>query len=749
MATSGKKKSAQKTSAKPSAVDKDHKLACCPIVGIGASAGGLAAYKTLFSNMPDDSGMAFVLVPHLDPRHQSLMVELIATQTGMPVCEAQHEMAIQPNHIYIIPPGSYLSVQNGKLQLSSPPQTSRIDTAIDFFLRSLAQDQQEKAIGIILSGTSSHGTLGLQAIKANGGMAMVQHPESAEYKSMPQNAIDSGIVDFILLPAEMPAALIKYIQHAYVSGLWANTELAESESELLDRVLKLLRVHTHYDFRNYRKNMISRRVQRRMGLNHISQLHEYAELLAKSPQEGRRLLRDLLISVTGFFRDPESYRVLEQSVIPQWLKRKDSDNPLRIWVPGCASGEEAYSIAMLLIEQFSAAQQPLNLQIFATDIDETALDIARQGIYPVSIAADIEPQRLKRFFTRSDEHFQVVKQLRESVVFAAQNLISDAPFSRLDMISCRNLLIYMEPSLQQKVISLFHFALKPGGHLLLGSSETIGRHLDLFETVSKKWRIYRRIGLSRRDIVEFPISNLSEGRQLIMQDIKTPVTREVNFAELTQRQLLNDYAPASVLINRKYEVLYFQGATGDFLEPPTGEPTHNLLSMARQGLQSKLRAACYKAIRENAPVTDNTPNVKHNGNWLACSITVKPIVEPRQAEGLLLVTFHKLQPSTQTNAPESGSNVLAQEDSAIVHQLEYELKATRDDLQTTIEDMESSNEELKASNEEIMSMNEELQSANEELETSKEELQSLNEELSTVNSQLQDKVEDLDKAQSR
>jgi len=746
MAASGKKKSAQKTSVKPSAVDNGHKLSSCPIVGIGASAGGLAAFKTLFSHMPDDSGMAFVLVPHLDPSHQSLMVELIATQTEMSVCEAQHDMAIQPDHIYIIPPGKYLSLQDGKLQLSTPPQSGRIDTAIDFFLRSLAQDQLEKAIGIILSGTSSHGTLGLQAIKANGGLAMVQHPDSAEYKSMPQNAIDSGIVDFILPPAEMPAALIKYIQHAYVSGLWTRTELAESESGQLDRVLKMLRVHTRYDFRNYRKNMIRRRVQRRMGLKHINQLHEYAELLAKNPEEAKQLLRDLLISVTGFFRDPESYTVLQQSVISQWLTRKDNDTPLRIWIPGCATGEEAYSIAILLIEQFSAAQQPLNLQIFATDIDEAALDIARQGIYPVSIAADIGPQRLKRFFTRSDDHFQVIKQLRESFVFAAQNLISDAPFSRLDMISCRNLLIYMEPSLQQKIISLFHFALKPGGHLFLGSSETIGRHLDLFETVSKKWRLYRRIGLSRRDIVEFPITSLSEGRRHVMQDIKPPVTREVNFAELTQRQLLNDYAPASVLINRRYEVLYFQGATGDFLQPPTGEPTRDLLAMARQGLQSKLRAACYKAIRENVPVTDNSLKLKYNASWLACSITVKPIVEPRQAEGLLLVTFQKRETSVPKSAAESDSNALALEDSSIVRQLEYELKATRDDLQTTIEDMESSNEELKASNEEIMSMNEELQSANKELETSKEELQSLNEELSTVNSQLQDKVEELDKA---
>jgi len=746
MPTSSQKESNQQASTENNIVDSRRKnQVCCPIVGIGASAGGLAAYKKFFNHMPDDSGMAFVLVPHLDPSHQSLMVELLSRQTEMPVCEIEHDMAMKPNRVYIIPPAKYLTIESGKLQLSKPPQPSRVETAIDHFLRSLAEDQRERAIGIILSGTSSHGSIGLQAIKANGGMAMVQRPDTAEYDAMPQNAIDTGIVDYILPPEEMPAALIQYVKHAYVSGAWQPSEPAKTELEQLDRVLGLLKARTKYDFRQYRKNMILRRVQRRMSLNQIDQLSDYSEFLRNTPDEAKHLFRDLLIGVTGFFREPEAYKVIEERIIPQWLERKNDDTPVRIWIPGCATGEEAYSIAMLLIEKYSTAQKPLNLQIFATDIDEAALEYARQGIYPVSITADIPPERLTRFFTQTGDHYHVNKVVREQVVFAAQNLISDAPFSRLDLISCRNLLIYLEPEVQRKVISLFHFALNEDGHLFLGSSETVGRHADLFKTVSKKWRIFRRIGPTRRGIVEFPITTGYKHRGTLQSSVKPFAPHEVNFAELTKRHLLDDYAPASVLINRKYEVLYFQGPTGDFLEAPTGEPTRDLIAMARQGLQTKLRAACHKAIHDELPVSDTSARVKRNHRWLPCIINVKPITEPKQAEGLLLVTFQNRE-ITEPDVVGSMIEATAVEESSLVRQLEYELKATRDDLQSTIEDMESSNEELKASNEEIMSMNEELQSANEELETSKEELQSLNEELSTVNSQLQDKVEELDKA---
>ena len=591
--------------------------------------------------MPDDSGMAFVLVPHLDPSHQSLMVELLTRQTDMPVCEAKDAMTIEANHVYIIPPAKYLAIEDGKLQLSEPPQSSRIETAIDHFLRSLAVDQLERAIGIILSGTSSHGSLGLQAIKANDGMVIVQQPDTAEYSDMPQNAIDTGIVDYILPPEEMAEALICYVQHAYVSGAWQAKTIEETEREQLDQVLLLLRKHTKYDFRNYRKNMILRRVLRRMGVNHIDQLVDYSEYLRTHPDEAKALFRDLLIGVTSFFRDPDAYAMLEKTVVSQWLADKDNETPIRIWIPGCATGEEAYSIAMLLIEKYTAAGKIPNLQIFATDIDDAALDFARRGSYPVSISADLTPERLARFFTQTGDHYLVNKQVRDYVVFAAQDLISDAPFSKLDLISCRNLLIYLEPEVQQKVISLFHFSLNPDGYLFLGSSETVGRHVDLFETLSKKWRLFRRVGPSRRDLVEFPITTASERRDMLLPALQPASSRAINFAELTQRQLLDDYAPASVLINRKYEVLYFQGQTGEFLEPPTGEPTHDLIAMARQGLQTKLRAACHQAIHENLPVENVAARVKYNHSWQPCTLSVKPIIEPGQAEGLLLVTFQK------------------------------------------------------------------------------------------------------------
>jgi len=719
------------------------KRVSCPVVGIGASAGGLVAFKAFFAHMPADSGLAFVLVPHLDPSHRSLMVELLTRQTDMPVSEVRDGIEVEPNHVYVIPPAKYLEIEGGRLKLSKPPEQIRIETAIDHFLYSLAEDQQERAMGIVLSGTSSHGSIGLRAIKANGGMAMAQDPESAEYDSMPQNAIDTGVVDYILSPEDMPATLIRYARHAYVSGAWEPLEPAKTELEQLDRLLASLKARANYDFRHYRKNMVMRRVQRRMGLHLIDELADYSEFLRQNPDEAKKLVRDLLIGVTGFFREPEAYEALEGRVFSQWLERKESDIPIRIWVPGCSTGEEAYSIAMLLIQKFGEAQVPLNLQIFATDIDEKALEFARQGKYPVSIEADVEAEKLRRFFTKTGSHYQVNKQLREQVVFATQNLINDAPFSRLDLISCRNLLIYLEPEVQRKVISLFHFALNDNGYLFLGSSETIGRHIDLFETVSKKWRLFRRIGPTRRDIVDFPITLGYQSHDLALPTLRpSSGGQEVNLAEVTRRNLLQDYAPASVLVNRKYEVLYFEGSTGQFLEVPSGRPTHDLTLMVRQGLQTRLRAACHRAIRENETVIDTSARVKRDAKWYPCSIKVKPISEPRQAEGLLLITFQERE-STPAVEAEAGDSI---EESTLVGQLEYELKATREDLQSTIEDLESSNEDLKASNEEIMSMNEELQSANEELETSKEELQSLNEELSTVNSQLQDKVEELDKA---
>jgi two-component system, chemotaxis family, CheB/CheR fusion protein len=711
-----------------------------PIVGIGASAGGLDAFKKFFTAMPADSGIAFVLIPHLDPTHRSLMVELLAKQTPMSVVEAGHNMPVEANCVYIIPPNRDLSIERGHLQLSKPPERRGLQTAIDFFFRSLAADQQEKAIGIILSGTGSHGTLGLKEIKLVGGMVMVQDPKTADYDQMPQSAIGTGMVDFVLPPEEMPEALVRYVAQPYLNHV-PQAPAAEGNPDQLNQILALLRARTKYDFRHYRKKMLMRRVERRMGLCQIHELADYLEHLREHPEEATALYKDLLIGVTAFFREPEAYQVLEQRVVPELVQRQTGDVPLRVWVPACATGEEAYSLAMLLLEQFFRANKPPHIQIFASDLDEQSLDVGRQGIYPDSIAGDVSSERRERFFLKIGEHdYRVTKQLRESIVFASQNVISDAPFSKLDLISCRNLLIYLEPEIQEKVISLFHFALSDDGFLLLGPSESIGRRTDLFDAISKKWRVYRRLGSAGRNLVEIPIVAAETRRSKVPGALATP-RPPMGFAELTQRLLLADYAPAAVLINRRYEILYFFGPTMRYLELPTGEPTKDLMTMARQGLRTKVRAACHKALREGETVTDSNARALREGSYVPCTITVKPVTEPKEAEGLLLVTFED-RPQGEPNITAKETN----EDSSFVPQLELELKTTREDLQATIQEQDNYNEELRASNEEVMSTNEELQSTNEELETSKEELQSLNEELNTVNNQLQDKLAELEQA---
>jgi two-component system CheB/CheR fusion protein len=717
-----------------------------PVVGIGASAGGLDAFKKFFVAMPPDSGIAFVLVPHLDPAHESLMVELLARHTTMPVVEAANDLPVEANHVYIIPPNKYMTIHGGVLRLTGPVERRTSQTSIDLFLRSLAEDQQERSICIILSGTGSHGTLGLKAVKAAGGMTMVQDPATAEYERMPQSAIATGLADYVLSPEQMPDALVQYVRHAYVNG-GRHIEAAPEAADHLTQVLALLRTRGNFDFRAYRKKMLTRRIERRMGLNHFDSIPDYLAFLRDHSEELKQLVKDLFISVTSFFRDPDAFRHLASQVIAPLVASKEADASIRVWVPGCATGEEPYSIAMLLQEQLAAVHKSCRVQIFATDVDEDALEVARKGLYPDSIAADVSPERLPRFFIKAYEHtYQVNKQVRETVTFAVQNLISDAPFTKLDLISCRNLLIYLEPDVQKKLVTLFHFALNEGGSLFLGSSETIGRQIDLFETLSKKWRIYRRIGPSRPEQVEFPIVAATEARGPARRRTEVAGVPATNFGEVTQRLLLEQFAPAAVLINRKYEIFYYFGPCTKYLELPTGQPTHDLSLMAREGLRTKLRGAVHRAIRDSVTVVLTGAQVKRNGSYYPVRVTVRPVQAPKAAEGLLLITFEDEAPSAPPPYPSGPEGQGEPGDESTLRQLEFELKATREDLQSAIEELESSNEELKASNEEVMSMNEELQSANEELETSKEEPQSLNEELSTLNNQLQEKVEELEKA---
>lgn len=729
------------TSADASAGESEPGRPGPPVAGIGASAGGLDAFKRFFGAMPADSGVAFVLIPHLDPKHESLMVELLARYTKMPVVEATDGMAVEANRVHIIPPNKYMTIAGGALRLTGPVERGGLQTSIDLFLRSLAADKQKKAICIILSGTGSHGAVGLKAIKASDGMAMVQDPSTAEYPRMPESAIATGLADYVLPVEKMPEALIKYIQHYYVNGAKSGADGAE-DPDHLNQVLALLRTRSKFDFRCYRKRMLTRRIERRMSLSHFHQLADYLAFLREHPDEVKQLFRDLLISVTNFFRDAEAFQALETEVIVPLVRAKPHDAPLRIWSAGCATGEEAYSLGMVVLEQLAAAQKSCPVQIFATDVDEDALEVARQGVYPESIVTDVSPERLGRFFTRvGDASYQVSKQLREIVVFARQNLVTDAPFSKLDLIVCRNLLIYLEPDIQKKVLALLHFSLNEGAFLFLGPSETIGGHIDLFEPVSKKWRIFRRIGPARPERVEVPITTAVDPLVPLRRLAPPSTTRPVSFAEMTHRLLLDQFAPPAVLINRKYEILYFFGATDRYLAVPAGEPTQDLMMMARDGLRTKLRSAIHKAVRENGPVTLQGAQVKRNGGYHPVIVAIRPVVGPQGADGLLLITF---QDSDQVIPPPRPPETTTEE--SVIRQLEYELKATKEDLQSTVEELESSNEELKVSNEEVMSMNEELQSANEELETSKEELQSLNEELTTVNNQLQDKVADLETA---
>ncbi len=512
-------------------------------------------------------------------------------------------------------------------------------------------------------------------------------------------------------------------------------------------MLDLLRARSQFDFRGYRKKMLMRRIERRLGLNHLDSIPEYIAYLRDHPEEVKLLVKDLFISVTSFFRDPEAFRQLTTQVISPLVQSKQSDAAIRVWVPGCATGEEPYAIAMLLQEQLAIAHNNCRIQIFATDVDEDALAVARQGTYPESIATDVSPERLARFFTKVNDHtYQVNRQVRETVTFAVQNLIADAPFTKLDLISCRNLLIYLEPDVQKKVITLFHFALNEGGFLFLGSSETIGRQIDLFEPLSKKWRSYSRIGPARPERVDFPIVAATGLRNAARLVVEASEVRPTNFAEVTQRLLLEQFAPAAVLMNRKYEIFYYFGPCTNYLELPTGQPTHDLSLMAREGLRTKLRGAVHRAVRDNQSVVLTGVRVIRNGGHFPVRVTVRPVQIPKGAEGLILITFEDEAPASQPPSSPDDRRKEENGDESTLRQFENELKATREDLQGAIEELESSNEELKASNEEVMSMNEELQSANEELETSKEELQSLNEELNTVNNQLQEKVEELEKA---
>jgi two-component system, chemotaxis family, CheB/CheR fusion protein len=697
-----------------------------PIVGIGASAGGLEAFKQLFRGMPADSGAAFVLIQHLDPTRESLTAELVGTYTPMRVTQAKDGARIEANRIYVIPPNKYLSIRERTLQLSAPAEPRSLRMAIDFFLRSLAEDQRERAIGIILSGTGTDGTLGLKDIKAAGGMTMVQDPRTAQHDRMPRSA--SGSADHVLPTEQMAGVLLAYVRHAWDTA--RSVEPApEKESDALTSAVALLRDRTQFDFSAYKKGTLRRRVQRRMSLKRLDRMPEYVELLRGDPAEVTALFRDLLISVTSFFREPAGWQALQELAIRRLVAEKEAGMPLRFWVPACATGEEAYSVAIALIEEIESSGNGLRPQVFASDVDAEALEAARAGIYPEGIAADVRPDRLSRFFVKKEHSYRVSKELRETVVFAQQNLTVDPPFSRLDLVSCRNLLIYLEPALQEKVIGLLHFGLVEGGYLFLGGAESIGSQEHLFETVSRKWRIYRRIGPTRHDEIEpSPVASPLLSRSRVHPPAR-PTSRRL--AAVVQHLLLQRYVPACVVIDRNSEIRYLQGDTQTYLVQPSGVPTQNLVAQARSELRSKLRGLVHEAFRRNQRASITGVPMRRGGAIVRVGVSVEPLDATPEVDGLWLVAFE--DDTTPVDRPASE---VADGDETVMRQLEHELSTTKEDLQQSIED-------LRAANEELMSANEELQASNEELETSKEELQSLNEELTTTNGQLESKMLEL------
>ena len=735
-----------------------------PIVGIGASAGGLAAFEAFFSGMPvdKDPGMAFVLVQHLAPDHKSILTELIRRYTRMQVFEVVDGIAVQPNCAYIIPPNRDMAFLNGTLQLLEPSAPRGQRLPIDFFFRSLAQDQGERAIGIVLSGTGSDGTLGVRAIKGEGGMVMAQNPGSTEFDGMPRSAIATGLVDYELPPAEMPAQLVAYATHAFGHPRPPATVDTPKTESALKKIFVLLRAQTGHDFSQYKPSTINRRIERRMAVHQIDAIDSYVRFLQQTLPEVEALFRDLLIGVTSFFRDPEAFQVLEEQIIPKLFDDKPAGSVVRIWSTGCSSGEEAYSIAILLQERMQALKQSYTVQLFATDIDNRAIATARAGLYPASIAADLSPERLARFFTAESDGsaYRIHKGIRDMLVFSEQDVIKDPPFSKLDLISCRNLLIYMGAELQKKLIPLFHYALKPGGMLFLGTSEGVGEFVELFAVLDRKSKLYQRKenihGMDRAAPGRFLPPMTALDAVLPRGAKKTAFPVKLPMRELTEQALLQQLAPTSVLVNGEGDILYLHGRTGMYLEPAPGEAgISNILTMAREGLRHDLTMALHKAAGAKEIVRCPGLRVQTNGHITLVNLTVCPVVAgpaATPASHLYLAILENAPPPApeqvqQAAVPASAEASGAESDAeSRIAALKQELRAKDEYLQSTHEELESSNEELKSSNEEMQSVNEELQSTNEELETSKEELQSVNEELGTVNTELQTKVVDLSRA---
>jgi two-component system CheB/CheR fusion protein len=712
------------------------------VVGVGASAGGLDAFSQLLAALPPDLGMAIVLVQHLAPQHESALPVLLSGVSSMPVVQVSEGVRVQANHVYVIPPNMQMEIADGELHLNPRPSDRTQYTPVDVFLRSLADSVRERAIAVILSGTASDGASGVREVKAAGGIAFAQRPDTAKYDGMPRAAIGTGLVDLVLSPQEIATQLAEIARHPFVEiGAGAQPDRGAIGEEHLGRIFALLRTATGVDFRHYKVPTILRRLQRRMALQKLPQIAQYVKFMQETPAEVSRLYQDLLIHVTRFFREPESFEALSEQVFPKILASRRGDSPIRIWVCGCATGEEAYSVAIALLEFLGDQARTTPIQIFATDVSESAIEHARIGRYAEGITADLSPERLRRYFTKTDGSYRVTKQVRDLCVFARQDLTRDPPFSKLDLILCRNVLIYMNASLQRKLMSVFHYALKPSGYLMLGHSETIGGHSDLFAIAEKKHRIYakrlteaRGMGFSMEYAVATPASRKGGPAA---RDGSGSLQQEAN------RAILDRYAPCGVVVDSEFQIVQFRGQTGPYLEPAPGDPSMSVLKMAREGLLYGLRTAMHSARKRSAVTRREGLRVKSNGGWHDVNLEVIPLTSGERG-GHFLVLFEEVPArapaAKRGDAKRAGAKG---KQSAGLFQLRQELAANREHLQAIIQELEAANEELQSANEEILSSNEELQSTNEELDTAKEELQSTNEELNTVNEELHGRNEEL------
>ena len=731
----------KKQEAKKSQPQQDNHF---PIIGIGASAGGLEALELFLKNVPPSCGLAFVIVQHLDPTHKDMMVELLQRHTTMPVAQIEDRMRIEPDHVYIIPPNRDLSLLHGALHLHKMVASRNLRLPIDHFFRSLADDQHERGIGVILSGMGSDGTLGLRALKEKSGVAFVQTPTSAQFDGMPRNAIDAGLADVVAPAEELAGRIVTYLQHVSLQSSPSPDRMGKNHSGL-EKIILLLRTKTGHDFSLYKKSTLYRRIERRMGLHQLDKITHYENFLRSNPQEIDLLFKELLIGVTSFFRDPAMWEQLKVEVIPALLASRSENATLRAWVTACSTGEEAYSLAIIFREALEELlpSRNLKLQIFATDIDKDAIDKARIGVFPPNIATDVSEERLHRFFTREESGFRVSKEIRELVIFASQNLVVDPPFTKIDLLTCRNLLIYLEPALQKKLLALFHYSLNPDSVLVLGISETVGQQSDLFVPLPGKTRLYRRVdtatGTNFTVLFQSVTSPQHSGDPY--HALPQPLPNIPNLPALTDELLLRHYTPAAVLTTPEGDIVYLSAKTGKYLEPTVGKANLNIFAMAREGL-APLNEAFARAVREKATVTLKDLKIQTNGSALSVDVVVRPLSTPAAMQGMVLIVFRGIDepPAKKARTLRKTENTMYD---ARLAELTGELLHSREELQVTREEMQASQEELKAANEELQSTNEELQSTNEELTTSKEEMQSMNEELQIINQELTAKVDEL------